>query len=117
MSEAERARRAQADTLEGRIYRELPDILRDHARAIAEDYPKHWRQSGGYRLDALAREFDLAKLVTGSEGTLAAITGGEGRADRAADGAPVRGRPLRGRGRGGRRDRRTRSTSSPRRSR
>ena len=75
VSEAERARRAQADTLEGRIYRELPAILRDHARAIAQDYPKHWRQSGGYRLDALAREFDLAKLVTGSEGTLAAITG------------------------------------------
>ncbi|HZJ70204.1 MAG TPA: FAD-binding oxidoreductase, partial [Planctomycetota bacterium] len=75
VSEAERARRAQADTLEGRLYRDLPGILRRHARAIAEDYPRHWRQSGGYRLDALARGFDLAKLVTGSEGTLAAITG------------------------------------------
>ncbi len=52
----------------------LREILRDHARAIAEDYPKHWRQSGGYRLDRLAREFDLAKFVTGSEGTLVAIT-------------------------------------------
>jgi FAD/FMN-containing dehydrogenase/Fe-S oxidoreductase len=75
VSEEERARRAQADTLEGRIYRELPDILRRHARAIAEDYPKHWRQSGGYRLDYAARHFDLAKLVTGSEGTLVAVTG------------------------------------------
>jgi FAD/FMN-containing dehydrogenase/Fe-S oxidoreductase len=75
VSEAERARSAQADTLEGRIYRELPDILRRHARAIAEDYPRHWRQSGGYRLDYVARQFDLARLVTGSEGTLAAITG------------------------------------------
>jgi FAD/FMN-containing dehydrogenase/Fe-S oxidoreductase len=74
VSEAERAARAQADTLEGRIHRELPEILRRHARAIAEDYPRHWRQSGGYRLDSLAREFDLAKLVTGSEGTLVAIT-------------------------------------------
>ena len=74
LDEAERARRAEADTLEGAIYRGLPEILRDHARAIAEDYPKHWRQSGGYRLDSLAREFDLAKFVTGSEGTLVAIT-------------------------------------------
>ncbi len=54
VDEAERERRAQADTLEGAIYRGLPEILRDHARAIAEDYPKHWRQSGGYRLDRLA---------------------------------------------------------------
>ena len=42
----------QADTLEGAIYRGLPEILREHARAIAEDYPRHWRQSGGYRLDS-----------------------------------------------------------------
>src|SRR5215210_4971013 len=74
VDEAERARRAQAPTLEGAIYRGLPEILREHARAIAEDYPRHWRQSGGYRLDRLAREFDLARFVTGSEGTLVAIT-------------------------------------------
>ena len=52
----------------------LRAILRDHGDAIATGYPKHWRQSGGYRLDRLARDFDLAKLVTGSEGTLVAIT-------------------------------------------
>ncbi len=55
----------------------LREILRDHADAIATGYPKHWRQSGGYRLDYLAREFDLAKLATGSEGTLVAITEAE----------------------------------------
>ena len=44
-----------------------------NARAIAEDYPKHWRQSGGYRLDRLD-PFNLAKLVCGSEGTLAVVT-------------------------------------------
>ena len=76
IDEAERARRAQARTLEGAIHRGLPEILRDHAGAIAEDYPKHWRQSGGYRLDRLAARtgFDLASFVTGSEGTLVAIT-------------------------------------------
>ena len=65
---------APSNTLEGRIRRGLPEILRRYERAIAEDYPSHWRQSGGYRLDALARDFNLAKFVTGSEGTLVAIT-------------------------------------------
>ena len=55
----------------------LREILRDHADSIASAYPKHWRQSGGYRLDYLAREFNLARLVTGSEGTLVAITEAE----------------------------------------
>ena len=59
--------------------RDPPRAARDperHARAIAEDYPKHWRQSGGYRLDRFAASggLDLAQLVTGSEGTLVAIT-------------------------------------------
>ena len=58
----------------GHLKAGLRDILRDHAESIATAYPKHWRQAGGYRLDYLAREFDLAKLVTGSEGTLIAIT-------------------------------------------
>src|SRR3954452_20967307 len=50
----------------------LRAILRRHARAIAEDYPKHWRQAGGYRLDRMD-PFDLSKLVVGSEGTLAIV--------------------------------------------
>ena len=58
----------------GHLKAGLRDILRDHAESIATAYPKHWRQAGGYRLDYLAREFELAKLVTGSEGTLVAIT-------------------------------------------
>jgi FAD/FMN-containing dehydrogenase/Fe-S oxidoreductase len=57
-----------------RIRDGMKAILREHADAIATGYPRHWRQSGGYRLDRLAREFNLAKLVTGSEGTLVAIT-------------------------------------------
>jgi FAD/FMN-containing dehydrogenase/Fe-S oxidoreductase len=57
-----------------RIRDGMKAILREHADAIATGYPRHWRQSGGYRLDRLAREFNLAKLATGSEGTLVAIT-------------------------------------------
>ena len=80
VDEAERARRAQRDTLEGRIYRGLPDIMDRHARSIAEDFPSFWRRACGYRLDRLAGSanpgapFDLAKFVVGSEGTLAVTT-------------------------------------------
>ena len=56
----------------------LREILRDHADAIATGYPKHWRQSGGYRLDRLAREFDLAQL----RGRLRGHAGGDHRGDR-----------------------------------
>ena len=76
VEEAERARRAQAATLEGALYRGLPEIVRAHREAIANGYPRHWRQSGGYRLDRLGGDgpFDLARFLAGSEGTLAAIT-------------------------------------------
>ncbi len=83
VDEAERARRAQAETLEGRIYRGLPDIMQRHARSIAEDFPPFWRRACGYRLDRLPSEaspglpFDLAKFVVGSEGTLAVTTRAE----------------------------------------
>jgi FAD/FMN-containing dehydrogenase/Fe-S oxidoreductase len=62
------------DSGPGHLKDGLRGILRDHAGAIETGYPKHWRQAGGYRLDYLARDFNLARLVTGSEGTLVAIT-------------------------------------------
>ncbi|WP_030670110.1 FAD-binding and (Fe-S)-binding domain-containing protein [Streptomyces sp. NRRL B-1347] len=73
----EHAGRAGLDTLDGRIHRELPELVAAHAAAIADGFPQHWRRAGGYRLDRLAREdapFDLAKFVVGSEGTLAVTT-------------------------------------------
>ena len=76
VSQPERDRRAGAATLEGRLYAELPALLRRNGDAIATGYPSSWRQSGGYRLDRLAAapEFDLSRLVVGSEGTLAVVT-------------------------------------------
>jgi FAD/FMN-containing dehydrogenase/Fe-S oxidoreductase len=71
------ADRASRPTLEGAIYRELPAIVERNREAILRDHPKFWRQSGGYRLDRLARDgepFDIAKFVVGSEGTLVIVT-------------------------------------------
>src|SRR5215469_16002254 len=72
---AELERRAAAPTLDGAICRELPVLLDRHREAIRTGFPRFWRQSGGYRLDRLAREpdIDLAKFVVGSEGTLVTV--------------------------------------------
>jgi FAD/FMN-containing dehydrogenase/Fe-S oxidoreductase len=75
LTEAERASQAAAPTLHGTICRELPGLMVRNAGAIATGYPGFWRQSGGYRLDRLARApgLDLAKFVVGSEGTLVTV--------------------------------------------
>jgi FAD/FMN-containing dehydrogenase/Fe-S oxidoreductase len=62
------------NTLAGRLNRELPKLVEDHRDAIATGFPEFWRRAGGYRLDRLARDFDLAKFVVGSEGTLVIAT-------------------------------------------
>jgi FAD/FMN-containing dehydrogenase/Fe-S oxidoreductase len=69
------ARRARESTVEGGLYRSLPEIVRTHAAAIATGFPRFWRRACGYRLDRLAQgSFDLAKFVVGSEGTLVVAT-------------------------------------------
>jgi len=72
----ELARRAELSTLEGQLYRELPNLVRANASAIAKGFPPFWRRAGGYRLERLAGEtpFDLAKFVVGAEGTLVVAT-------------------------------------------
>ncbi|MGC0418722.1 FAD-binding and (Fe-S)-binding domain-containing protein [Embleya sp. AB8] len=80
LTEAERRRRAEATTLDGRIHRELPRIVAANASAIADGFPQFWRRACGYRLDRLAdptdpdAPFDPAKFVVGSEGTLVVAT-------------------------------------------
>jgi FAD/FMN-containing dehydrogenase/Fe-S oxidoreductase len=68
--------RAARDTLEGRLYRGLPGLVAEHRVAIDAGFPRYWRRAGGYRLDRLAgfESLDLARLVVGSEGTLAVTT-------------------------------------------
>ena len=73
---AEVTRRAQASSLEGRIYRELPRLANEHRDVIGTNFPDYWRRSGGYRLDRIGPDgsLDLAKIVTGSEGTLLVVS-------------------------------------------
>jgi FAD/FMN-containing dehydrogenase/Fe-S oxidoreductase len=75
LTEEELVRRAAATSLDGTICRELPGLVERHRHAIATGFPRFWRQSGGYRLDRLARPsgLDLAKFVVGSEGTLITV--------------------------------------------
>ncbi len=61
--------------LEGNIYREIARIARDNRDAIVDRYPKIQRRVSGYNLDEFVNEapFNLAKMVVGSEGTLATV--------------------------------------------
>ncbi len=84
---AEVARRAAAPGLEGEIHRRISELAADgESRAVVRGAtPRHWRRCGGYNLDRFVGEgvtfnwpadarFNLAKLVSGAEGTLAVIT-------------------------------------------
>ena len=66
---------AQEDR-EGEIYRNIGKILEENAEEITSRFPQVMRRVGGYNLDALLQEnvFNLAKLIVGSEGTLAFVT-------------------------------------------
>ncbi len=67
--------RMRADGLEGAIYRSLDAMLAEGRETIKNDTPSHWRRNNGYRLETLLEdERNLAKLICGSEGTLAVAT-------------------------------------------
>ncbi len=63
-------------TREGRIYREFRDIINANRDAIRARFPKVMRRVGGYNLDAFIdpdADWNLAKLMVGSEGTLGVV--------------------------------------------
>ncbi|MFB6194785.1 MAG: FAD-binding and (Fe-S)-binding domain-containing protein [Haloplanus sp.] len=74
--------RADADpegSLEARIYAEVARIVDEEAEEVRERYPDLKRNVSGYNLDVLIEEAEsgsvnLARLLAGSEGTLAIIT-------------------------------------------
>ena len=73
---------------EGEIYRQISALTADPAnqRTIVESTPRHWRRCGGYNLDRFVGDptlnfkwqrdarFNLARLISGAEGTLAVMT-------------------------------------------
>ena len=94
--------KARGEGLEAAIYRRIPALLHETLEEIIARWPKHWRRASGYNLDRLAAallpaeqrrrlgtdspfrpavcdptiidRFNLAQLLTGSEGTLAVMT-------------------------------------------
>ena len=61
---------------EGELYRSIRQIVKDNSQEITQRFPRVMRRVGGYNLDYLLQEdgFNLAKLLVGSEGTLAFVT-------------------------------------------
>ncbi|MFQ6015175.1 MAG: anaerobic glycerol-3-phosphate dehydrogenase subunit C [Anaerolineae bacterium] len=76
LSEEEWGRKLQGDRLESDIYRAVQRIVSENQAEILARYPKIMRRSGGYNLDSFIRPGarNLAKMVVGSEGTLATVT-------------------------------------------
>lgn len=78
LSPEELGAKKKLETLEGDIYRKMDELLTRNAALIEEHRPKVSKNSAGYALwrikDAKKNTFNLAKLICGSQGTLALWT-------------------------------------------
>ncbi len=72
LSPEEYEEKKKGDTREALIYTEFQKIVRDNREEIERRYPKILRRVQGYNLDEFhkSKRWNLAKLITGSEGTL-----------------------------------------------
>jgi FAD/FMN-containing dehydrogenase/Fe-S oxidoreductase len=63
------------DSEEGKLWRAMTKIVEENRALIEERFPKVLRRVGGYSLDVFPRDGDwnLAKFLCGSEGTLAVV--------------------------------------------
>ena len=73
LSQEEYNTKAQQKDREGEIYRHFRDLIEEHREEIKQRFPKVMRRVGGYNLYEFVYtdRWNLAKVVTGSEGTLA----------------------------------------------
>ncbi len=63
---------ANINTAGGRLMTRLLDFQEKHSELIKRDFPRHWRRATGYSLNYfLDEQFNPAKVVVSSEGTLA----------------------------------------------
>jgi FAD/FMN-containing dehydrogenase len=78
LSPEELSDKEQEQTFEGEIYRKVHRLIDVHAEEIAAARPSVTKNSAGYALwnviDRKRGTFDLAQLVTGSQGTLGIVT-------------------------------------------
>lgn len=78
LSESELAEKKKLQTLEGFLYREMDLLITEHAALIEAKRPKVSKNAAGYGLwrirDPKTGTFNLAKLICGSQGTLALWT-------------------------------------------
>ena len=65
----------RAGGLEGQLYREVSRLAKDYRSEILLRYPQIMRRVSGYNLDEFIKPqlFNLSRIITGSEGTLATI--------------------------------------------
>ncbi len=78
LTPTELAQKKELQTLEGEICRKVDALISENLREIENARPKVTKNSAGYALwsvtDAQTNTFNLAKLITGSQGTLALVT-------------------------------------------
>ena len=76
LSAEELEQACRADTLEGRCHDTVRRLGRELRAEIDRRFPKVLRRVGGYNLDEFGpdRPFNLARMIVGSEGTLALVT-------------------------------------------
>ena len=75
MTAEERVAASAGEDRAGRLHRDLHRIVDENRALIEERFPRVMRRVSGYHLDELLRpaEWNVAKVVTGSEGTLALV--------------------------------------------
>jgi FAD/FMN-containing dehydrogenase len=77
MNKAELTQKIAEDTFEGRMYKNLLDLINQNKKEITEAKPNVSKNSAGYYLWNIVDEnenFDLCKLIVGSQGTLGIVT-------------------------------------------
>ncbi|MBL8229058.1 MAG: FAD-binding oxidoreductase, partial [Bryobacterales bacterium] len=69
-------KKCSGESLEADCYRTVRRLAIQHAEEVDRRYPKIMRRVGGYNLDefvSAGRPFNMAKMIVGSEGTLAVV--------------------------------------------
>ncbi len=68
-------RRGEGTGIAENLFEKLATLIKKSGELVRNDFPKHWRRASGYSLNYfLDEQFNPAKLLASSEGTLAVST-------------------------------------------